>query len=183
MMRAMGMRGIRFSFTLPTIAAMVLGVGCSTDPHTGSHSAPGPASSHATPNASSPTCSWNAQVVNHDGASGHEATVIGMTNVGSKTCLRPSVNAVWGTTTDEGRVDATKGSYFPIRAVGASVSPGDRVDFVLDSERLDDCAGASSRLVDRVAVHLATGEILRVSLGSRIEAGCHLGFGGVGSWV
>jgi hypothetical protein len=167
---------------LGLVAMLTSGCGAASSPV----GAPSERPSANSPAVSAPTgsdCAWRAQVVNHDGASGHTATVIGLTNVTNGSCAKPVVNELWGLASGGRRVPASRGSYFPIGKIGKIVVAGDHVEFAVDSERLDDCASATpSRLVNEIAFELATGEVVRVHLGDPIEAGCRLAFGDVGAW-
>ena len=176
---------MRFS-TAPLMVTTALLTGCTASSATNAsvtRSTAGPKASPASPATAGTACAWRAQVVNHDGASGHEATVIGLTNVSRRACPVPGLTAVWSISKGGLRVDASKGSYFPIGPAVGPVSPGQRVEFVVDTERLDDCGtSATSRLVGQVGMKLASGGVLSVALGEPIEAGCRLAYGPVGAW-
>lgn len=118
-----------------------------------------------------------------DGASGHQATVIGLTNLSANPCTIPDVRRLWGIDPKGERVAASKGSYFPIASAPSHVVAGDRVEFVVDSERLDDCSRkTTSRLVTEIGFELTTGQAFSVGLAEKIEAGCRLAYGDVGAW-
>jgi hypothetical protein len=92
------------------------------------------------------------------------------------------IRRLWGIGVDGARVPATRGTYFPIDKISNTVKAGDRVEFVVDTERLVDCESARSRLVDGIEYELTTGRLERISLGERMEAGCRLAFGDAGAW-
>jgi hypothetical protein len=57
------------------------------------------------------------------------------------------------------------------------------VEFVVDTERLDDCgAAATSRLVTALGFTLTTGESLAIKLADSVDAGCRLSISPVGAW-
>lgn len=60
---------------------------------------------------------------------------------------------------------------------------GDRVELVVDSERMDDCTSQTpSRLVSKLGFELTTGQAFDIGLTEGIEAEYHLAYGEVGAW-
>lgn len=127
-------------------------------------------------------CQWRGEHANSDGAGGHQATVMGLWNIGSSSCALPTVRGVRGLESDGKQIAAVRGSFFPIGAPPANVEPGDRVEFVVTTERLDDCMSSVSRPISSVIVALGDGSSLSIVLDDAINAGCRFSFGEIGSW-
>jgi hypothetical protein len=128
-------------------------------------------------------CDWRAEVVDGGGTSGFHATVVGLENARPTTCPLPSVAAVWGAESNGEWVKATSSSYFPVGRAPVIVARDARVELVVSTERLDDCAPiATSRPVESLVLRLDDGATLVVALDDAVEAGCSFGYSKIGSW-
>jgi hypothetical protein len=130
---------------------------------------------------SASTCEWDAEVVNSDGAGGHLATVVGLTNLGDTECAVPAVESVVGLTDDRRSVTATAGSFFPIGPAPSSVPKSARVAFIVSTSRLD-CDAPASRPIGSLVVTLGEGDMLTVPLREPVETACEFGFSEIGSY-
>jgi hypothetical protein len=148
------------------------------------HEAPPPTTttSTTTPPANGP-CEWKATDAGHDGAGGHLASYITLTNVGTHTCSLPKVSAVTVSWPQANvTVFATPGSFFPIQPGPATVAPSVKVSLTLTTTTIDGCTAVSSvGSVARVDVTLSDGAKLHVDLQYYVQEKCGVGFSQLGA--
>ena len=136
------------------------------------------------PTSVPPGCKWSAAVVNGDGASQHNATVLGFTNVSATDCPLPFVDQLVGRTAGDsglGTIDGQPGGFFAIGPATAMVIAGDRAELVITTMVADLCQAAESIPVSSVIVNLSDGTTNEVPV--NIDAACGIFYSQLGSWV
>jgi hypothetical protein len=147
------------------------------------HEAPPPTTttSTTTPPADG-ACEWAAADTGGDGAGGHLASYITLTNVGTHTCTLPKVTgATVSWTSASATVRATPGSFFPEVPGPATVAPGVRVTLTLTTTTIADCTAVpATNTSAKVEVRLSDGSTLNVELQYYPTEKCGIGFSQLG---
>jgi hypothetical protein len=120
-------------------------------------------------------------VVDGDGAGGHSATIVELTNTGKETCAAPHVLAA----KLDVAVEPRSGTYIPIGPTrDARVGPGETLQMVLETNSYCDGGneGHEPVPVRRATVTLDDRSDVPVELDPPLNAACGVSYSELGSW-
>ncbi len=159
------------------LAVMVALTGCSSD-------ADGTGSTTGAPTTAA-RCVWRGSAIGHEGAGGHSASVLSLTNVSDEPCAVPTLTGVRAVD-DLGSVLAVgaAGGFFPVEPLGvASIAVGGSAEFVLTTTSQDLCGKTEEVLTELVRVTLSDGTEVSVAFPWTLNVACGVSFTQATRWI